>query len=101
MITDRGLQALTEVKAHVVKLANLEVEIKHAEQTLAGLQAQIAQVNPMVAQIEELAERIKLKRHELAEVELLISKKSVEHGSIDAQLNDVIKKAKSLTAMSL
>ena len=96
MITDRGLQALAEVKAHVVKLANLEVEIKRAGQELSGLKAQIAQASPMAAQIEELDQRIKLKRHELAELELQISKKSVEHGTIDGELRNLMKRASSL-----
>jgi chromosome segregation ATPase len=95
-ICDRSLQALTEVRQNVVKLANLEVEIKQAESKLAALNGQIEQANPMAAQIEELGQRIKTKRHELAELELQISKKSVEHGTIDGELRSLMKRASSL-----
>jgi len=60
------------------------------------LEAEIAQATPMVAQIEELNQHIKSKRHEVAELELQISKKSVEHGSIDAELGALVKRARSL-----
>jgi chromosome segregation ATPase len=90
------IQRLQSYRPHAIRAAQLEAEVKRAEQTLAGLQGQIAQVQPMVAQIEELDQRIKLKRHELAELELQISKKSVEHGSIDAELGALVKRARSL-----
>lgn len=95
---DRAREGIDEVKANATRLVQLESEVKRAEQTLAGLNAQIAQVQPMIAQIEELNQRIKTKRHELAELELQISKKSVEHGTIDGELRSLMKRASSLVA---
>ena len=93
---NRSKAGIEEGLQNAAKLMQLEGEIKRTEQTLAGLQAQVAQVNPMVAQIEELDQRIKLKRHELAELELQISKKSVEHGTIDGELRSLMKRASRL-----
>jgi hypothetical protein len=93
---DRALAGIGEVKAHAIQLAQLAQQVCEAQSTLAGLHAEIAQARPMAAQIEELADRIKLKRHELAELELQISKKSVEHGTIDAELGALVKRARSL-----
>jgi hypothetical protein len=93
---DRALAGIQEVKANAVQLAQLAQQIREAQSTLAALEANIAQVKPMVAQVEELDQRIKLKRHELAELELQISKKSVEHGTIDGELRNLMKRASSL-----
>jgi chromosome segregation ATPase len=93
---DRALAGIQEVKANAVQLQQLAQQIREAQSTLAGLHAEIAQARPMAAQIEELDQRVKLKRHELAELELQISKKSVEHGTIDAELGALVKRARSL-----
>jgi len=96
MICDRLTQAAAEFKQHAIKLANLEREVAGAQSTLAALEANIAQVKPITEQIEELDQRVKLKRHELAELELQISKKSVEHGTIDGELRSLMKRASTL-----
>jgi chromosome segregation ATPase len=91
MITDRGLQALAEVKAHVVKLANLEVEIRQAESTLAGLNAKAEQVKTLVPQVERLDQQIRAKRSELADLDAVIAKKHADHGAVTSALRDLRK----------
>jgi CII-binding regulator of phage lambda lysogenization HflD len=88
---NRSKAGVEEGLQHATKLLQLEGEVKRAEQTLAGLQAKIAQATPLAAQVEEFDQRIKAKRHELAQVELEVSRKSVEHGTIEGKLRDLRK----------
>ena len=89
---DRALAGITEVKANAVKLMQLENEIKRAEQTLAGLQAQAAQIKPLITRTEELDQRIRAKRSELADLEAVIAKKHADHGAVENALRDLRKK---------
>ena len=90
-ICDRGLSALAEVKQHVITLANLDGEIVRAETTLRGLQAQAEQVQPMIAEIEGLDQRIRAKRSELATLEAAIAKGNEQHGAVVSKLRDLRK----------
>ena len=96
MIADRGLSALSEVKANAVQLAQLAQQIREAQSTLAGLQSQISQVQPMITQIAELDQRIRQKRSELAVLDAQIARKSEQHGSIDGELRSLMKRASNL-----
>jgi len=98
MICDRGLQALAEVKAHVAKLANLDVEIKQAESKLAGLNGQIAQAQQLASQVQEVDQQVRRKQAELADLNSQIAAKHEAHGRIDADLNGIIKRVASWTA---
>jgi chromosome segregation ATPase len=91
MIADRGLSALSEIKANAVQLAQLAQQIREAQSTLAALEANIAQVKPMAVQIEELDQRIRQKRSELADLDAAIAKKHADHGSITSALRDLRK----------
>jgi chromosome segregation ATPase len=91
MIADRGLSALSEIKANAVQLAQLGQQIREAQSTLARLQAEIAQATPMVAQIEELDQRIRVKRSELADLDATIAKKHQDHGAVTSALRDLRK----------
>jgi chromosome segregation ATPase len=90
------IQRLQSYRPHAIRAAQLEAEVKRAEQTLAGLQGQIAKVQPLVAEIEDLNQRIRTKRSELADLESVIAKKHEQHGSIDAELGALVKRARSL-----
>jgi predicted nucleic acid-binding Zn-ribbon protein len=91
MITDRGLQALAEVKQHVVKLANLEVEIKRAESTLAGLNGQIEAAKQLAPQLEQFDQLIRSKRSELADLQAAVAKGHEQHGAVVSALRDLRK----------
>jgi hypothetical protein len=93
---DRAIAGAQELKAAAIQMQQSDQQIREKQSTLAALEANIAQIKPMVAQVEELDQRIRSKRHELAELELQISKKSVEHGTIDGELRNLMKRASSL-----
>jgi len=98
MIADRGLSALSEIKANAVQLAQLAQQVREAQSRLAALESNIAQVTPITAQIEELDQRIRARRSELADLDAQIAKKHEQHGSIDGELRSLMKRAKSLVA---
>jgi chromosome segregation ATPase len=97
-ICSRAIEAATELKAQAIKLAQLEQQIKDAENRLAGINAQIEHAKKLTPQLEVLGQQIRQKQSELADLQAVIAKKHSEHGSIDADLNSIIKKARALTA---
>jgi chromosome segregation ATPase len=100
LMCDRNLQSTAELKANAVKLGQLENEIPRAQTTLAGLQAKIAQAETMAAEIQALDQRIRAKRAELADLVSSIARKHEQHGSIDADLRSLIKRATSVTEIT-
>jgi chromosome segregation ATPase len=88
---DRALAGITEVKANAVRLAQLDQQITAAESRLALLQGQIQAAEKLAPQLEEMDRRIRAKRVELGELELVIAKKHEDHGAVTNALRDLRK----------
>jgi FtsZ-binding cell division protein ZapB len=78
-----------EVKANVVRLVQLESEVKRAEQTLAGLNAQIENAKKLAAEVQQVDQQIRTKRCELADLDAQIARKHEAHGKIDGDLRSI------------
>jgi chromosome segregation ATPase len=91
-ICDRGLQAIAEVKAHAVRLGQLDQEVKAKQGELAALQNQIVQAKTLAGEIDEVHQTLRAKRADLAELNAEIARKHAVHGKVDADLRDLRKR---------
>jgi prefoldin subunit 5 len=88
---DRAMQSLQEARAHIGRLANAEGDVKRAENTLVGVNAQIEAAKRLVPDIAKLEQQIREKRAELAALDAEIAKKNALHGDVDAKMRDLRK----------
>jgi chromosome segregation ATPase len=87
-ICERVLQNVAEVRAHAQKLMQLENDIKVGQQTLNGLNGQIAEAKRLSQQLPEVEQQLRTKRAELASLEAQVAAKHVSHGEIEGKLRD-------------
>lgn len=92
---DRALAGIQEVKTNAAKLMQMESEIKRAEQTLAGLNAQIENAKRLAAEVQQVDQQIRTRRSELADLDAQIARKHEAHGKIDGDLRSIQKRIES------
>src|SRR5215469_5678056 len=87
-ICDKALTAVAEVKATAVRLGQLEQQMKEAESNLRALEGQIETAKKLAPQLQEVEEKLRAKRAEIAELDAILKSKNELHGLIDSKLRD-------------
>ena len=89
---DRFIAEAQGYKQNATRLAQLEGEVKRAQDTLAGLNAQNDQARKRAAELEQLDQKIRAKQTEDAELTAVIAQKQAILGKADSDMRDLRKR---------
>ena len=89
---DRFIAEAQGYKQNATRLAQLEGEVKRAQDTLVGLNAQNEQARKRAVELEQLEQRIRAKQTEDAELTAVIAQKQAILGKADSDMRDLRKR---------